>query len=300
MDQKWIWEDKLGVDIFFVLSGLLMARILFEQKMPLKKFYIRRISRILPVFFAYVAVIYALAYLARFEFSYQELLATLFFLRTYVPSEVHLFTTDIAVGHLWSLNVEEHAYVLLSLMTLLIISLRNAGLTLILLGVASIVFNLLTFHGAIGQEKDPYFYIRTEHAICFILLSAGYRLISVQNSWRLDSRLPPIFFLLSVACYLDISPEWAPFTLAPMFLAITVNHLTDCSISIKKVLSSSLLCQLGLYSYSIYLWQQPFYRYHQIIPGGLFAGLLLALIAGYCSYHYFEQPVRSWINKRWG
>ena len=40
---------RFGIDVFFSLSGMLMAGILFEQRMPLGLFYRRRISRILPV-----------------------------------------------------------------------------------------------------------------------------------------------------------------------------------------------------------------------------------------------------------
>ena len=38
----------VGVHLFFVLSGLLMTRILFVQKVPLALFYQRRIARIFP------------------------------------------------------------------------------------------------------------------------------------------------------------------------------------------------------------------------------------------------------------
>src|SRR5271156_3755385 len=44
----------LGVEMFFVLSGRLMADILFVDKFPLKQFYIRRFSRVWPGLFVYV------------------------------------------------------------------------------------------------------------------------------------------------------------------------------------------------------------------------------------------------------
>jgi len=54
---------RLGVDIFFCLSGLPMSRILFVQRVPLTTFYKRRISRIAPAFvtFVFVFVIYPMA-----------------------------------------------------------------------------------------------------------------------------------------------------------------------------------------------------------------------------------------------
>src|SRR5579872_1267137 len=46
-----------GVELFFVLSGLLMARILYEQRMPIGEFYRRRIARIFPLFYLFVFTI---------------------------------------------------------------------------------------------------------------------------------------------------------------------------------------------------------------------------------------------------
>ena len=52
----------LGVDIFFCLSGLLIAKLLFIKRTPLITFYERRINRILPVFILFLSVMYLLAY----------------------------------------------------------------------------------------------------------------------------------------------------------------------------------------------------------------------------------------------
>jgi len=44
---------RFGVELFFVLSGRLMAEILFVQKMPLD-FFLRRFSRVYPALFVFV------------------------------------------------------------------------------------------------------------------------------------------------------------------------------------------------------------------------------------------------------
>lgn len=294
---EWLWEDRLGVDIFFVLSGMLMSKILFEQRISLKRFYIRRISRILPVFFAYVLVIYLLSVLARFEFSPSEVLATLTFMRTYVPDSPHIFETKVAVGHLWSLNVEEHAYVIMSVMTLVFLTIRRSAWALLIGGMISIAVCFYYYFDA--EIKDPYFYIRTECALSFIFLSAGYNLLRTEHEIVAPAFLPLISLLLASACYINAAPQWVTFSLSPILLAIAVNHLRDLRGLTYKVLDWKPLRLLGLYSYSIYLWQQPFYRYHDLLPGGKFSGLVLALLAGYLSFKLFENPVREWINNRW-
>ena len=59
---NYIHTGRFGVDVFFVLSGLLMSNILFVKRTPLKIFYVRRISRIFPVFFVFVITVYLFSY----------------------------------------------------------------------------------------------------------------------------------------------------------------------------------------------------------------------------------------------
>ncbi len=294
---EWLWEDRFGVDIFFVLSGMLMSKILFEQRMKLKRFYIRRFSRIFPVFLAYIFVAYSLAILAKFEFSVLEMFSTIAFLRTYLPVEPHIFNTDIAIGHLWSLNVEEHAYVIMSVLTLIFLSVKRAAYALLVLGAAAIA---VSFYYSNSGTAGEYFYIRTESAISFVFLSAGYSLLRSRYSWQGTAWLSPVCFVLALCCYVDAMPRWLTWSVAPVLLALAANHLTNVALPIQKMLCWRPLQLLGLYSYSIYLWQQPLYMYHQLLPGGLLTGLILALMVGCLSFHFFENPLRQWINTRWG
>ena len=73
---------RLGVDVFFVLSGFLMSGLLFVQRQPLRIFYRRRISRVLPAFVIYVVAIYLYALIQQRETSVTELISTLLFFRT--------------------------------------------------------------------------------------------------------------------------------------------------------------------------------------------------------------------------
>jgi len=100
----------MGVDVFFVLSGMLMSIILFDKRLSLRDFYIRRLSRIIPALFVFLFAVYGFAYLNSIEFSTIEFFSSLFFLRTYIPADPNIWATDVPVQHLWSLNVEEHAY----------------------------------------------------------------------------------------------------------------------------------------------------------------------------------------------
>lgn len=98
-----------GVPVFFGLSGVLITKLLLEEfdrtgKMSLKSFYIRRAFRILPPVFVFIAVVAALGLLA----SGMEAASGLFFFRNYLPNSLG----GIYTGHLWSLAVEEHFYLI--------------------------------------------------------------------------------------------------------------------------------------------------------------------------------------------
>ena len=296
-DQKWIWEDRLGVDAFFVLSGMLMSEILFVKRMRLRDFYIRRFSRIIPAFFVFVLAAYAFAVVASFSFESQEIIASLGFFRTYYPLAPHIWASDVPIGHLWSLNVEEHAYVIMSLLTLLILRGHKAAYTLIFLGLASIGICFYYYtHEAIAPTE---FRIRTESAISFVFLSAGYHLFKRQINIRVPGYFPVLALLGAFSCYLTVMPDWLTFSVAPLLLAFSLNHIREAGFVLRGILELKVLRLMGLWSFSIYLWQQPFYEYAWVIPGGNYVAVVLAISAGFLSFYFLENPLRIWINKRW-
>lgn len=312
INLPWIWEDRLGVDAFFVLSGMLMSGILFEKRMPLKKFYIRRFSRIFPAFAAFVLVAFLFAFLTRvflgrteMVFNVGEIFSTLTFFRTYYPLDPHIWATHVPIGHLWSLNVEEHAYVLMSLMTLFIFRNKNVGLVLIVLGLVAIE---ISFYYYLNEAKAPTeFRIRTETAISFVFLSAGYNLLKNQYNLRVHSFLPIVTLVLGFACYLeDPSIEerslwmpWLSFSVAPVLLAFTLNHITEAHGFLRSIFELKVFRMLGMWSFSIYLWQQLLFQYQWLIPFAPIGGIAAAIAVGAMSFYFFENPIRTWINNRW-
>ena len=308
----WIWEDRLGVDAFFVLSGMLMSTILFEKRVPLKTFYIRRFSRIFPAFSLYVVFAFAFSLLARLYanktemmFEPSEFFSTLTFFRTYIPLDPHIWATRVPIGHLWSLNVEEHAYVLMSLMTLFIFRNQKVAMLLIALGLGAIG---LSFYYYFNPSNAPTeFRIRTETAVSFVFLSAGYNLIKKQFDITVPSLLPVITLLLAFACYLeDPSIEdrslwypWLSFSLAPILLAFTLNHITEIHGLLRRLFELKAIRLMGTWSFSIYLWQQIFYSYKWLIPFSPIGGIVVSIVVGMLSFYFFENPIRRWINNRW-
>ena len=114
---------KLGVDVFFVLSGFLITALLLQEwnkngNIDLKNFYIRRALRLFPVLFVMMLLygIYASLYETPVQAlnSYKYIAATLFYVANWV--QVVLGLHHPVLGHTWSLAVEEQFYILYPLL----------------------------------------------------------------------------------------------------------------------------------------------------------------------------------------
>jgi len=292
-----MWNGRLGVDLFFVLSGLLMSRILFEDRMPLARFYWRRASRILPVFLLFVLTVFATARILDMPFTGRELAATLTFTRAYLPTDIPIWGVSVPVEHLWSLNVEEHSYLFLSLLASVPLLRKREGYVLFATASFCLYMVIWNWRHPLTRVTDDYM-LRTECAATGLLLSAGYRQFAPYWSRFVRPWMPVLSLVLGIACYIDAAPYWLKGLVAPFLLAFAVNHIRD-SFALP-VFELKALRMLGLWSFSIYLWQQPFcliFRHGHIaaIPA-----TLGALGAGIISFYCYEAPIRTFLNGRFG
>lgn len=297
-DISWMWEGRMGVDVFFVLSGMLMSSILFEKRLSLKDFYIRRFSRVYPAYVVFVILMFMVALVFSVDFKWSELVANLLFLRTYLPLEPGIWDSGAATGHLWSLNVEEHSYFLLSALSLFFINRKIIGVVLLLLALVIALHSLYRFT-QLSEEQFRLFMIRTESAAVFVMFSAGYGLIVRRYSIVAPVYVPAACFALAAVCYFNVVPLWALVIFSPVLLGVAVNHLHTAPTLMQSVLCNPVIRKFGLWSFSIYLWQQFFYMYAWRVPGGKPVALALAIVAGVASFYILEQPLRRWMNNRW-
>lgn len=112
-------NGALGVEIFFVISGFLITRLLMQEsyttgRISLRQFYLRRTFRILPAFYAFLAFAGILAAAGYVSPARADFLAAGTFLWNYTRR------TDEARAHLWSLSVEEQFYLFWPLLLMLI------------------------------------------------------------------------------------------------------------------------------------------------------------------------------------
>lgn len=304
---------RFGVDAFFVLSGLLMAKVLCEDRQALGPFFVRRIARILPALYAYIAAVFAIEAIWRAPSPPAEIAATLLFLRTYLPSDSDHWITQLPLAHLWSLSVEEHTYVLLALTATLCARLATrTAMPLLLLSLTCAGFYLV-YRSHPPASVMPYT-ARTECAAYPILLSAGLYLLRQRFVVAVPPVIPITTLLTAVGLGIQFQPMMSVTHLViPTLLALTLNALVTSTPpsglpTLRRLLPDALawpwLRRLGLASFSIYLWQQPAHflikEYGETWPQPMAfsAGLVVSLLLGWLSYLWIEQPSRRWIVRR--
>lgn len=288
----------LGVNLFFVLSGLLMSQLLFVKAVPIPLFYRRRIARIFPAFFVMLIAVTVWWGTSRGHVAWREVGGAAFFVNNYTLHNPAV----MPLGHIWSLSVEEHAYVLLSLIAL--VSRRMpanpvVGITLFTSLFAAAGVWYWTRYS--GPELDFGWWLHSEVSAYGIFLSAGLLLLLKNRTlptlpWPAFAAMMAIGFALH---WWSVPPPVRTIVGVGLF-ALAVNLLPVAPPPVKAALSILPLRRVGAWSFSIYLWQQPFYLalHRQQISAWL--AIALAITSGIISFYFIEQPVRNYLNTRWG
>jgi peptidoglycan/LPS O-acetylase OafA/YrhL len=299
---------RAGVDTFFALSGLLMGKLLFADQVPLGTFYKNRIARIFPVFYLYLLLL-AVGTMLLTQIDWASFAGSALFVRSYWP-EGHIWEDPMPIGNLWSLNVEEHAYVLLSVLALLS-RWKNERMVRWLLALLPVL--CLGFYGLYrylpdqgGTSHD----LRTECAAFPLLLSAALFVWRSAAKPAFSARSTCVVLCLTVI--LVLVDAFAPpargghilkFVLVPGLLALSVNMLDRAPPGVLNALSNRVLTWLGLRSFSIYIWHYPFFyladhwdHWFQWSATASLAGLTASLLISAVSYRFYEQPMRQWVR----
>jgi peptidoglycan/LPS O-acetylase OafA/YrhL len=290
----------LGVELFFVLSGRLMAEILFVETFPLKKFYIRRFSRIFPAMVVFVIAAFFLLMHSSLRFKPAFIVTDLTFTYNYAAVFGH---RTKAIDQIWSLCIEEHAYLLLGLLALAS-RMRKLPVTRLIFGLA--VLSMLD--GAISDlvlHQDWFSdYWRTDAHLASVLIAAGVYLVTRRRRSFLLSRAPSWLPLAcavgGIALFAEPVAHGVSYTLGTTLLAIAVCTIDAAARGVRAVLANPLLTWAGVLSYSIYLWQQPFYGALELGPSSpvrILAYLTGAILAGAASFYLLEQPARQFLNR---
>ena len=291
-----------GVEFFFVLSGRLMAQILFLNEFPLPKFFFRRATRILPALIGFVGIYWVISFFLGEPYSLSPLWAISAV--TFTFNYLVLLTHSTGwFDHIWSLCVEEHAYFLLG--GFVVLFGRSVRVAAWVIGALALLMMLNGFVSSfLLQQSYETVYHRSDVHIASIFISvAAFLTIRKQiNSAWLNHLALPLFLAAIISGFLlNANGMDYPiaYTAGTTCLAVAVALVDVASKPITTAFSNPVLTQFGLWSYSIYLWQQPFYKLNEMFPGYTVYLLLMAILFGIASYYLIEKPSRRGLNAIW-
>ncbi len=312
----------LGVDIFFVISGFVITASLAARR-PIHSgrdlllgFYSRRVKRILPALLLCVLITAPLICL--FDPDPQSSLAT-GMAALFGMSNIQLYqqATDYfarsselnAMTHTWSLGVEEQFYLVFPLLVWYsgFSSGRAPGRRrLFALIAAASGLSLAGFLLWVGANPPAAYFLLPAR---FWELGAGCLLFLILGTggWRRirEGRTALLALLLLVAA-LFLPQDWqALATIAVVVLTLLLIATAPGSGAVRRWLGHPWAVQLGLLSYSLYLWHWSVLslsRWTIGIQGWTIPLQILSMILlAWASFHYVETPLRraQWSRLRW-
>lgn len=302
----------IGVDIFFVISGFLITRILMrdldEGRFSLGRFYVARLRRLMPALVAtlilYLLVAAFVFLPAKFmELAREALLTQLYVVNVYFWQTINYFglrADRVPLLHMWSLSIEEQFYLFYPLILALVFGLRR-GLVLPLLAVTTLGSFALGWW-ATGWKPEASFYLLPTRAW---ELAVGALLAILRP--RAPERTGPglalaglagaglIVLALVIHTPVTAFPGW--FAALPV-LGAALLILAGPHSPTGRVLTLKPMLWIGLISYPVYLVHWPII---QLMQAGLpsvdlwhrWAGFAASFAIAWVIWRFVERPVRQ-------
>lgn len=305
----------VGVDIFFVISGFLIGGMLWSEllangRIKLRDFYIRRIRRLIPAFFAVGFASMAIGGFVLLPYEFRsfgkELIASslwganiLFFREA---GYFDIGAENRVLLHTWSLSVEEQFYIFLPLLlsALLMIKARPRWILALLTALwgASLVACVI-FTPSYPNATFYLFPYRAWEMLTGVLLAIWLSNRPLPERWQASLAWAGIVML--VASILLITSADFPGYQAILPVAgsaALIAGAKDCAGNPGKLLSFPAVVFVGLISYSLYLWHWPililsrYWREDYASPVEAGGWLIVAFIISVLSWRFIEQPFR--------
>ncbi len=304
-----------GVDVFFVISGYLISRIIIEKlndgSFSFSDFYARRIKRIFPALILVLASCLVLGWFALLSDEYRllgrHISAGAGFVSNLVYwSEAGYFDKSADTKpllHLWSLSIEEQFYMLWPLLVWLAWKCRfNIFMVAAAVIFASFLFNI---HGVKVDTNAAFYSPQTRFWELLIgsLIATFfiYRKKTEKEFKTLCDGLSMVGLLLLVLGFvlmhkgLAFPGFWA---LVPVLgSALIISAGSNAWVN-RKILSNKVVVWFGSISYPLYLWHWPLLSFAMIceseVPSSQirFMILVLSTALAWLTCKFVEMPIR--------
>jgi peptidoglycan/LPS O-acetylase OafA/YrhL len=334
----WIPGGFLGVDLFFVISGYVITRLLLDSieisgGLNLRAFYLARLRRLLPALI-FMIVTTAITVGIWAPDTMKRFLADTPFALTgtmnwwLVGRELDYFETigrPPLLQHTWSLAVEAQFYLIWPLILLLILKWfgkkRVAIASLFFAAISGTALLLVSLSlDANNASSVSHIYFGTDTHSIGLFLGAALAVSWVpQNFKEVVSRKAQDFidaigvvgFIGILATFLLIDADnpslyKIAFPLAGLFGAAIVTSIVHPASRFAPILQNRVLLWIGERSYAIYIWHWIIFQVTR--PDIDLAGqdwallalrILIVLALADISLRYIELPVRRGVIKNW-
>jgi len=295
----------VGVDIFFVMSGFLITRILLKEKISNNfsfiRFYTKRALRLFPIY-------YLLAIIIGVLYSWEGIWAVLMYVSNYY------FAYNLSpnpLRHTWSLAVEEQFYLIWPV----ILYFFNIKKSRIIIGFLFPLIAIFAAFYAFYQLEYKLFenllYRGTIYRVFSLSLGSFLAFNEVKNLKRSKKIISFIVLIVLLLLFL-FKAGMIPMLILKMILAallsliilIIVLKLENKNNFINFLFSGKLIRFIGMISYGLYLYHFPviFFiekydkkGYLSIMEFGLL--LLICFALPVISYYSIEKPILNYKQK---
>ena len=309
-----------GVDIFFVLSGYLISRILLKElfetgSISLTKFYARRIRRILPMLLIVIAAFMPFAYFLMlpnelFQFAESSMTAIFFLSNFYFSNITTVYGAESSLLkpmlHTWSLGVEEQFYICAPILMMLLF--RFVKIRFVSSIIAVIVCSLLYAQLNSYYDQQSNFFLplsRFWEMGCGTLIAFA----ELQKKISHKTKRETIFVFLGLFLLLLSFFKFDANTIHPGFntlipvtgVALLIYFSTGNTVG-NHILSNKYLQKFGKMSYSLYLWHFPLFAFSYLIFQNhtnfiKISIIVLTFFLSALSHRFIEAPLRYRASK---
>lgn len=307
----WLPGGYLGVDVFFVISGFLITSILLREmtagQFSFKRFWARRVRRIMPALLLVTAATLGAAWILVFPPDRpaigRQAAATLvsvanFYFWRFASDYWGPQAEDSPFLHAWSLAVEEQFYVFFPVLLSLLVRWFPRRIVVGLLAILAV--SLCLFIYGVQARPSATFYLLPTRAW---ELATGAVLAAVIHGRKGSVVALPGAAILAgaglvatVASYFVV-PVLSVWAVVPVIGAALVIWCGQNGLT-KALLSLPALVYVGKISYSLYLWHWPVIVLSRHLGYDVPASVLMAIMTALAvaSYHLVEEPFRRGTN----
>jgi peptidoglycan/LPS O-acetylase OafA/YrhL len=268
----------LGVDVFFTLSGFLITAVLLQEwsetgSIDFRNFYARRALRLLPA----LSLLLLASLLPVNPISAMERVKAALIALFYSANWVRAFAPDVrlaALGHTWSLSIEEQFYLLwpIALITILRFeALRKRVVPILVIAVfACATWRLflwsegrspLRLYNGLDTRADSLLAgCALSVMLAFGVLKPGFAMKKAANLLALIAM--PLVLMIFISEWHDDFMLVAGYSVVAVLSAALIFAVVRASSTrLSGILSFPPLVWTGRISYGLYLWHYPVFEY---------------------------------------